>query len=549
MQARVTEPTQSDKIAPAVRLAHGVVLAHGGKKALIAFLSGAVGALALPPVGFFPSIAVTMTVAVWLLDGCGADGLLSRAKQAAFAGWLWGFGYFVASLYWLGAAFLVEPDRFAWLLPLGVLGLPAVLAFFPAFGFALASLLWRADAVRILVLAFALGLSEIARGTLFTGFPWNVYGMVFGQFSLMAQSASIYGLYGLTAVVVALAAAPATLADPDGGFRPAWRSPMILAAITLFFLTAFGTARLHGAKVEFVPNARLRIMQPNLPQDAKFKPSAGSDILRRYLELSDRATSPATAGLANVTHLIWPESAFPFVLGREPQALAMIGAALAGRAILLTGAIRLEGSKTTDERAYNSLQALDGSGQIIASADKTHLVPFGEYLPASGLLRALGLRQFIALPGGFQPGSERRVMNVPGLPPFQPLICYEAIFPGDVTSRRDEGGRPRPAFLLNVTNDGWFGMSSGPYQHLAQARLRTIEEGLPLVRAANTGISAIVDPYGRITQELPLGVAGVLDGRLPQSIEPTTFGRYPWTSVLFVYGALLAASLTRRRRP
>ncbi len=550
MQAPVTDPIRSDKFAPLVGIAHAVVLAHGARRALIAFTAGAAGALALPPVGFVPAIAATMTVAVWLVDGGGGGGggggFLSRAKQAAIAGWFLGFGYFVAGLYWLGAAFLVEPDRFAWLLPLGVLGLPAVLAVFPAMGLALASLLWRADGARILVLAFALGVSEIARGTLFTGFPWNVYGMAFGQFPVLAQSASIFGLYGLTAIVIALAAALATLGDPDRASHAVWRSPVVLSAIAAVFLVVFGAARLQGAKVEFLSSVRLRIMQPNLPQDAKFKPSAGNDILRRYLELSDRPTSPTTAGLANVTHLIWPESAFPFVLGREPSALSMIGSALAGRAILLTGAIRLESDKTSQTRAYNSLQALDGGGQIIASADKTHLVPFGEYLPASGLLRALGLRQFIALPGGFDPGVERRVMNVPGLPPFQPLICYEAIFPGDVTSKRVEGGRPRPEFFLNVTNDGWFGITSGPYQHLAQARLRTIEEGLPLVRAANTGISTIVDPYGRATQELPLGVAGVLDGQLPKRIEPPIFARYPWTSVLVVYGLLLAGSLMRR---
>ena len=500
----------------------------------------------MPPLGLFPALIVTMSVGVWLLDGCGAESIRVRAKSAAAAGWFLGFGYFVCGLYWLGAAFLVEADRFAWALPLGVLGLPAVLACFTAVGFVLSALLWRADAGRVFSLAFGLGVSEAARGTLFTGFPWNEFGMALGQHTALAQLASVLGLYGLTGLTIILAAAPATLADTQKNARSATRSPATFAALAFVAVAAFGVMRLHGGNVGFVPNVRLRIMQPDLPQDAKFRPSAGGEILRRYLELSDRSTSPTTAGLANVTHLIWPESAFPFVLGKEPQALSMIAAALRGHTILLTGAIRLEGDKG-QSKAYNSLQVVDSSGQIVSSADKVHLVPFGEYLPASRVFRALGLRQFIALPGGFEPGVSRRGMSAPGLPPFQPLICYEAIFPGEVMPER-EGGGARPEFLLNVTNDGWFGLTSGPYQHFAQARLRAIEEGLPLVRAANTGISAIVDPYGRVLQELPLGIAGVLDGQLPKPISQTLFASYPIVSSALAYALLLIAALTRRRR-
>ncbi|MDE2361656.1 MAG: apolipoprotein N-acyltransferase [Hyphomicrobiales bacterium] len=527
------------------RLRDQVILSEGWTRALIAFFAGAVGALAMPPIGLFPALCVTMSVAVWLLDGCGVAPLRIRLKSAAVAGWFLGFGYFVAGLYWLGAAFLVEADRFAWALPLGVFGLPAALACFTAAGFAVSALIWRPGAGRVFSLTFGLGAAEIARGILFTGFPWNVYGMALGQYPLLAQSASIFGLYGLTALSIALAASPATLVDMDK--RPApLRSPSAVAAGFFAVLIAFGAFRLQQANVSFAPNVRLRIMQPNLQQDAKFRPSAGGEILRRYLELSDRSTSPSTAGLANVTHLIWPESAFPFVLGREPQALAMIGAALGGHTVLLTGAIRVEGENRGAD-AFNALQVVDGSGQILASADKVHLVPFGEYLPAAGLLRAIGLRQFVALPGGFQPGTARRALEAPGLPPFQPLICYEAIFPGEVTPQRNDG-RSRPEFFLNVTNDGWFGLTSGPYQHFAQARLRTVEEGLPLVRAANTGISAIVDPYGRVIESLPLGVAGVLDGQLPKPIAPPIFARHPILSVAIVYALALAAAIVRRRR-
>lgn len=527
-------------------MAHKVVVADGATRVSICLAAGLVGALALPPLGLFPALIVPMSIAVWLIDGGGAS-RFERIRAAALSGWLLGLGYFVGGFYWLGAAFLVEPDRFAWLMPLGVLGLPAVLACFTAFGFALAALLWRPGATRILTLAFALGVSEIARGILFTGFPWNVFGMAFGQFPLLAQSASIFGLYGLTAVVIAICATPATLADSSEKGRSRYL-PILFSGAVFIGLIAFGAARLSAAKFEVFPQVKLRIMQPNLPQDAGFRPAASAEILRRYLELSDRSTSPTTAGLSSVTHLVWPESPFPFVLGREPQALSMIGAALAGRTVLLTGAVRLDGERLSEARAYNALQVVDGSGQIVASGDKTHLVPFGEYLPASGVLRAIGLRQFVALPGGFEPGDERRAMSAPGLPPFQPLICYEAIFSGDVMPRRLDAGRLRPEFLLNVTNDGWFGMTAGPYQHFAQARLRTIEEGMAMVRAANTGISAIVDPYGRVKQELPLGVAGVLDGQLPKPINPPIFARYPWISVASVLALLLLGSLVGSRR-
>jgi apolipoprotein N-acyltransferase len=534
------------------RLARRVVLAEGRTRSLIAFAAGAVGALAMPPVGFFPAFVVTMCVAVWLLDGCGSQtggaGMLwSRLKSAAAAGWWLGFGYFVAGLYWLGAAMLVEPDKFAWAIPLAVLGLPAVLACFTAIGFAIAALLWRAGVGRIFALTFGLGLSEVARGVLFTGFPWNAFGMALGQHALLAQSASLFGLYGLTLVTIALCAFPATYAD-DATKGRAKRTPTIAAIAVCIVIVAFGAARLQFGAVETVANVRLRIMQPNLPQDAKFKPAAGQEILRKYLELSDRATSPSTAGLANVTHLIWPESAFPFVLSREPQALNSIANALGGRTTLLTGAIRVEGD-LRDGKAYNALQVVDGRGQILDSADKTHLVPFGEYLPAGGLLTKLGIRQAIAMPGGFTAGSYRRPLSIAGLPSFQPLICYEAIFPGEVTPAEGGSGRiTRPAFLLNVTNDGWFGRTSGPYQHFAQARLRTIEEGLPLVRAANTGISAVVDPYGRTLTALPLGVAGVLDSGLPKPIPPTVFSRHPVWPVALMFVLCLIPAVARRRR-
>ena len=523
------------------RLAQHVILAWGWKRRLIALLSGASGALALAPVDFFPALLVPMTAAIWLLDGSAAGpGRVSAAslRAAAAVGWWWGFGYFLAGLWWLGAAFLVEADQWAWALPLGVIALPAGLALFPALGFALARLLWTPGAARVLIFAAALSLTEFLRGTVLTGFPWNTFGMALGGNLVLAQAGALIGLYGLTLLAVAIAAAPATLADPAG--RARWINPAVTAAALLFAaLGVFGAARLSLGGSEMVKGVALRIMQPNIAQDAKFRPENKDAILRRYLTLSDRATSPAVSGLASVTHLIWPESAFPFILARDAQALGQIGRALPPATVLVTGAVRVVEPGPGEKRPhyFNSIQVIESGGAISASADKVHLVPFGEYLPLSGLLNRLGLSQFVHVPGGFEAGAQRALLRIRGLPPAAPLICYEIIFPGEALPL-GSAAAARPGLLLNVTNDGWFGLTSGPYQHLAQARLRAIEEGLPLVRAANTGISAVIDPYGRVIGKIPLGTEDVLDSALPKVIEVTLYSKisnYSFMILLVVF--------------
>src|SRR5258707_1168406 len=263
-------------------------------------------------------------------------------------------------------------------------------------------------------------------------------------------------------------------------------------------------------------------MQPSLPQDARFNYSAMAEVMQKYLNLSDRATGPQSTGVRDAQILIWPESAFPFFLTREADAMAQIADLLPKGTVLITGAVRAPdvppGVKIT--RAYNSIYIIDHDGSVLSVYDKLHLVPFGEYLPFQDLMEKLGFEQLTKVSGGFIPGSRRKPMDVPGAPRMLPLICYEAVFPGDVAARDD-----RPGWIVNLTNDGWFGISTGPYQHLQQARLRTIEEGLPLVRAANTGVSAVIDPVGRIVARLGLGTEGVLDSPLPSAIPPTIYAR------------------------
>ncbi|MFE1601378.1 apolipoprotein N-acyltransferase [Methylobacterium sp. ID0610] len=523
-------------------LADRVALTSGWRRLTLAWLAGACGALAMPPFGILPALVVALVPAIWLLDGAatGAGRLrrLATIRTAALIGWAWGFGYLVAGLWWLGAAFLVDADEFAVLMPLGVLGLPAVLGLFFGLGFALARLIWSPGWGRILALAVGLSAAEWLRGHLFTGFPWNTLGMALGQNLWLMQAASVLGLYGLTLLAVLIGASPAVLAT-GATARARWTPPLLaLAAVAL--LAGAGAWRLPAAPMPAVPGVRLRLVQPDIPQDARFNPSNREGILERYLGLSDSATAPDSRGLADITHLIWPESAFPFLIQREPKALARITAALPPGKILVTGAARAD-EPLPGERLhfYNGILTIGAEGILGVPYDKHHLVPFGEYLPepVDRILRTLGLRQFVAVPGGFTAAEGgRRPLAVPGLPPVAASICYEVIFPGEVVP---DGSRP--GLILNLTNDGWFGDTPGPRQHFAQARLRAVEEGLPLVRAANTGISAIVDPYGRVVGFLPVGAEGVLDGKLPHNLGERTF--YARFGDLFFAALLLGSAL------
>ncbi|NVN85640.1 MAG: apolipoprotein N-acyltransferase [Rhodopseudomonas sp.] len=502
---------------PAIRrIGPGIILAWGWKRAAIALVAGALSSLAMAPFNAWPILFLTFPAMVWLIDGAGA-GRWRGLPAAALSGWWFGFGYFVPGLYWIGYAFLVDAQTFAWLLPAAVCGLPAYLALFTAFGFALARLIWTRDGSRVLALAVSLTLSEWLRGHVLTGFPWNAFGYALTEPLALAQSVSLIGIWGLTFLAVAIFASPAVLIDGDA--RRRWLAPVAALGL-LAAMGSYGAVRLQGSPTRLVDKVKLRIIQPNLPQDDRFNYSAKAEVMKKYLTLSDRATGPQSTGVRDATLLIWPESAFPFFLAREADAMAQIAELLPKGTVLLTGSVRPPevppGTRIT--RAYNSIYAIDHDGSILAVYDKLHLVPFGEFLPYQNLMEKIGFVQLTKVHGGFIPGLRRKIIGLPNAPPMLPLICYEAIFPDEIVSRDD-----RPGWILNLTNDGWFGISSGPYQHLQQARVRAIEQGLPLVRAANTGVSAVIDPLGRIVTRLGLGVEGVLDAGLPAAIPPTVY--------------------------
>ncbi|MEJ1159650.1 apolipoprotein N-acyltransferase [Prosthecomicrobium sp. N25] len=525
------------------RLADAVLLAWGWRRAAIGMGAGALAALAQAPLHLFPVLWVSLPVLVLLLDGAvapGPDGTVIRPWRSFFAvGWLFGFGYFLAGLWWVGAAFTVDLAQFGWLLPIALAALSGGLALFMGLGAILARAGWRDGPARILALACGLALSEWLRGHVLTGFPWNALGYGLAADDRLMQAASLVGIEGMTPLAVLIFASPTALFGPGRGRRAAALGGLaVLAGIY-----GFGAWRLSGADAAgFEPGVRLRIMQPAVDQWRKWKPEFRAEILNRYVELS---AGPDGRGLNGVTHLIWPESAFPFFLAHEAWALSTIADLLPPGTTLLTGAIRAEppSAGETRPRVYNSVFAVRDDAEILAAYDKVHLVPFGEYLPWQDTLESLGLRQLTHLRGGFSAGPKLRTLRIPGTPPLSALVCYEAIFPSAAIDPAD-----RPSWLLNVTNDGWFGITPGPYQHLHQARLRAVEEGLPLVRAANSGVSAVIDAFGRVQTKLPLGESGVIDAGLPRSIAAPFYTAWRHFHLWVVIAGMLFLGLTAPRK-
>ena len=517
------------------RLAGKVMLLSGTRRALVAFLAGLVGVLALPPFGFFAALFVSFTLFVWLLDGASAApdaGFLRRFAPAFRIGWCFGFGYFVGGLWWLGNALLVEADAFAWALPLAVLGLPAFLAVYYGFAAALARLLWSDGMGRIAALAFAFGIAEWLRGLIFTGFPWNAVGYGAMPVPLLMQSAGVVGIAGMNALAVFVFAAPALLGTRRG-------RGLGLALATLLFAAhvAYGYYALHIAPSPQGEAVTVRLVQPAIDQTMKLDDSARAEIFERHLALS--AAAPEAGG-KRPDVIVWPETSIPFILTDNPDALVRIAEVLEDDQMLIAGAVRSESAGSGKApRYYNSIYVVDGKGQIIAAADKVHLVPFGEYMPFAEVFESLGVSA-IAMPGGFSAAREHQVLTAAGRG-FYPLICYEAVFPSEIAVPADGA-----AALLNVTNDAWFGDTPGPYQHFLQARLTAIERGMPLIRAANNGISAVVDARGRLVSGLTYGAVGVVDATLPGKFSPGEEAKWRnWVLPLLLAVLFAMAAISR----
>ncbi len=492
-------------------LAARIVLLWGVRRAGLAVLAGAIGALALPPFDIFASMFVSFTLLVWLLDGATGNAETGRAglSSSFWTGWFFGFGYFVSGLWWLGNALLLEADEFAWAIPLAVLGLPAVLAIFYGIATMLARLVWSDGMGRIAALAAAFGLVEWLRSVVATGFPWNAIGYAAMPVPLMMQSSYLLGILAVTPLAVFVFAAPALL----GTRRGAWPG-LLLAGLLLAAHFGYGGYRLYVAPpIVADKTLTVRLVQPAIDQSQKMENTDRIGIFEKHLSLS--AVAPED-GKPRPDVIIWPETSVPFILTENPDALVRIGDVLQEGQILLTGAVRAEERGAGQPPLYyNSVYMIDDGGQILGASDKVHLTPFGEYVPFEAVLRRLGIEELISLPGGFTAASSRTPLTLPSGIGFYPLICYEAIFPGEIAP--DLAGANA---ILNVTNDAWFGSTPGPYQHFLQSRIRAVETGIPLVRVANNGISAVVDPYGRVVDGLALNASGAVDATLDINSMP-----------------------------
>lgn len=511
-------------------LAKSILGLTGWRRWAVLALAGAASVLAMAPFFTWPVLFVTLPILVWQIDASqrwvAPQGRKLRwwhhpAMRAAFAGWWFGFGYFFAGLFWIGEAFLVEADKFAVLIPLAVTLMPAGLALFWAGAVGLAALAWAPGWTRIVALALTMAAAEWLRGHVLTGFPWNVVGYALTWPLPLMQTAALLGIYGLTLVAVPVFAAPAVL-WADGGKRQVLG--VLAAASTIGVLAVAGAYRLAGEDLPADNSVRIRVVQPSVPQREKWRPENQGRIFRDHLDLSVQSSSGAVDGASGVALIVWPEAAMPFLPLNTPEALEAIGRLLPPGTHLAAGALRADAPPggRMRRRIFNSLMIFGQEGRLVALYDKIHLVPFGEYLPFQSTLEAIGLEQLTRIRGGFDIGvTPRPVLQVAGLPPIGPLICYEAIFPATVIQ-----GSERPKVLLNVTNDGWFGQTTGPHQHLHQARVRAVEEGLPIIRAANNGISAVIDARGRILGSLGLDVRGTIDRALPSVIPPPPYARY-----------------------
>jgi apolipoprotein N-acyltransferase len=521
-----------------------------------AMAMGAASVLALAPFFAWPVLFLTLPGFVWLLDDVRDLPWRVRMRRAAALGWWFGFGYFAAGLFWIGEAFLVEAEVFAWLLPFAVTAMPAGLALFWAAASTAASAYWPRNAWRILSLALTLSAAEWLRGHILTGLPWNVLGYAFTAPLPLMQSSGLIGIYGLTLLVIVVCALPlVTWFDARAGEVPhRWRiAGIAVPVIVLCAMAGFGWIRM-AAKTTFVDGVRFRLVQPSVAQRDKWRPEHQERIFFDHLALSRSGPAASsrsgpgdpTDNMAGITHIVWPEAAMPFLPLDSPRAIAEISSMLGSGRQLITGALRVEqppaGTVRTRRRLFNSLMVFGEGGRLEALYDKIHLVPFGEYLPLQDFLESIGLEQLTRFRGGFTAGSEPRpLLNIAGLPPIGGLVCYEAIFPA-----ADVQGHDRPGALINVTNDGWVGNTTGPRQHFHQARVRAVEEGLPLIRVANNGISAVIDPYGRVLDRLDLNVRGAIDSALPSAIRPPPYARIG-DAVFFAAWLTGLATLALRR--
>lgn len=504
-------------VSPRISMTQWLKDVTGFKKYLTLFALGALMTLTLPPIGIFPLLLISIPAFITIAQSA------STRVQSFFAGWAFGAGFFVFGLYWISAALFVDIQQWKWVLPLSLIVGPVVLSLFWGFIPLLAHGFREHKIPHALVIVITWGLIEWIRGHVLTGFPWNLAGYTWHHAPAIMQASALMGIYGLTLLTVFFAALPVYASDKK----------LMRFSLSLFIgLAIFGLIRMNQHPLTQNKDYTLRLVQANIPQMTKWNPDEDWRNIEKHAMLSTAAT-PAT-------FVVWPETAVTSDLSLFPDIANYIGMKLPDDSIGVLGNLRITYDDQRRDHYHNSVIAMDTKGKVLAAYNKFHLVPFGEYIPFRQTLNMTPIALSIARIGDFTPGDGNKTLRVAGLPAFSPLVCYEGIFPHEVIDQND-----RPEWMVNVTNDGWYGKTAGPHQHLEIVRVRAIEEGLPLARAANTGISAVVDPLGRIIGSLALGTEGTLDTILPAPLPPTLYARLG-DNVFFVMLCLIGGLAASR---
>jgi apolipoprotein N-acyltransferase len=510
----MTSPSGGPAAAPA-RLA-------GGQALLAAALAGAGAGLGQAPFDLW--LATPLGLAALLLVVAGApDG-----RSAFLRGLAGGAGHFALTLHWIVEPFFVTPEVHGWMAPFALVLFAGGLALFWAMASWAAVRLAASPVGRVALLAPLLTLAEALRSTILTGFPWALPGHALIDTPWLGLG-GLVGAHGMTLLVLAVASLWA-------GAALRGRGALVLGLSLPLLLVPYVLPR-AGAPDAGPDAPVVRLVQPNAAQHLKWR----EDMIPVFWQRGrDLTAAPADPDLGPPALVIWPETSLPVVLDRSDAARVQLAQA-AGGAQVMIGVQRFEGFSVR-----NSLALLAPGGPVAAVYDKHHLVPFGEYLPLQGLAERLDIRALAAvMPGGYGPGPGPVAIDLgPELGTAFPMICYEAIFPGYIRQLD-----ARPDWMAHVTNDAWFGTFSGPWQHLALARLRAAEQGLPVLRAANTGVSAVIDARGRILAALALGEAGYLDARLPPALPPTLYARTgDWPAILLALLFAGGIALAERRK-
>lgn len=512
----------------------------------IAFFAGVILTLAFAPIHFFLAVPIAFSIFYFLLESeTQKQSKTFWQREVFLLGFFFGFGHFVSGIYWICISLLIDVKQFGWLVPFALTIIPAILAAY----FAAVALFYKYFVKRfgfnlyyekILLFAVLFVFGEIARSNFLSGFSWNLLGYTW-MFDLhFAQLGSVFGTYGLSFFAVLVGLMPIIFWKRKPVF-----SDKIFAAFVVFFLIAnfvFGIFYIDNKKLTILPDTVIRLVQANVKQEIKWVNSQKRENLLKHIYMSN------AKNFDKVKVVIWSETSVPYVVNNDEALLEYLRQAVPDNGILITGGLRMEAPETQTQKfpqVWNSVFVLGKSG-VTQSYDKHHLVPFGEFVPFYHFLSFMYLDEAIdSITGGgqgFAQGDGAKTLLTENFS-FSPLICYEVIFSSEVANRKK-----LPELFINLTNDAWFGNSSGPYQHFDMARMRAIEYGIPLIRVAGSGISALVDPFGRVIAKIPLNQEGVMDVDLIKNNETSLYAIYgyvPLSILLFITLLILIVSPRR----